>query len=135
LNDTRKKVSQTFENVVAHGNRSLRIADLKRGGFIQGESLVVCMDGYAFSAIAGQGTYCVPRPAICLDENCPHSPNGLTDHVSCDWAGPYSAVEIGFPTSRPEPWSEWEEYWDGGDIYSGVPVDLVRNLIEEHGGE
>ena len=85
-----------------------------------------CEDGFEMSVIAGTTTYCTPRPGW-----------GQTPD---DYQGPYRAVEVGFPSERPEPWETWEEYCQDPEvptktIYGYVPVDLVRQLIETHGGE
>ncbi|MFJ6382712.1 hypothetical protein ACIQI7_22265 [Kitasatospora sp. NPDC092039] len=56
---------------------------------------------------------------------------------------PALTVEVGFPTLRPEPWERWREHLDPGadeddpteSVYLHVPVALVRDLIEAHGGE
>lgn len=77
-----------------------------------------CADGFRLSVIAGEGAYCAPRV---------HE-------------GPYSHVEVGFPTERPEPWTQWEAWCrepvdPTETIYTYVPVDAVRALIALHGGE
>ncbi|MFJ7275443.1 hypothetical protein [Kitasatospora sp. NPDC098663] len=60
---------------------------------------------------------------------------------------PAVALEVGFPTRRPEPWTRWREHLEPGadedkdedepieSVYLHVPVALVRDLIEAHGGE
>lgn len=70
---------------------------------------IVCRDGESFSVQANRFAYCTPR----ADE------------------GPYTHVEVGFPTCDMGP--EWEEYNDG-DIFAWVPVELVQEVIDEHGG-
>lgn len=77
-----------------------------------------CADGFTMSVIAGGGAYAIPR----------------------EGGGPYAAVEVGYPSGRPEPWSEWEEYAERADdptatVYGFVPVAMVEALIEAHGGE
>lgn len=74
-----------------------------------------CKDGYSISIQANRYTYCTPRR---------------------DEAWPYESVELGFPNMEDELISE---YADGpGDltktIYAYVPIDLVNELIEKHGG-
>jgi len=90
---------------------------------------VICKDGFRISVQASRYHYCLDalgyRPDF-LD----HAPATL----------PFTAVECGFPTERPEPWSTWEEYADDageptGTVYWFVPVSLVADLIERHGGE
>jgi len=81
---------------------------------------ITCADGTTLSVQASRIHYCSPK---------------------CD-QGPYKTVEVGFPSvTLPSSWEEvtlpssWEEYYDGLGVYCYVPVDLVREFIEEHGGE
>lgn len=92
------------------------------------DNSIVCVDGFKLSVIAGAGAYCSPRPSL-------HDGD-----VPVDFAGPFSQVEVGYPSERPEPWSEWERYCESpgsptDTVYGYVPVKLVRALIESHGGE
>ena len=79
---------------------------------------LVCADGFRLSVIAGGGAYSTPRDGA-----------------------PYVAVEVGFPSSRPEPWEGvWRAFAEDEDdptetVYGYVPVDLVEALIAAHGGE
>ena len=102
-----------LESVIAHGN-------MRQPGSVAHQN-IVCADGFMMSVIAGGGAYSSPR------YNDP---------------GPYSHVEVGFPSERPEPWDDmWEGYLDGGSIdptesvYPWVPIDDVRALVASHGGE
>ncbi|MFJ9841715.1 hypothetical protein ACIRYZ_14830 [Kitasatospora sp. NPDC101155] len=78
---------------------------------------IACADGFCLSVLA-------PTPADVL-------------------LLPAQTLEIGFPTRRPEPWDTWSTYLDPGSedddptesVYLNVPVALVRDLIEAHGGE
>ena len=50
--------------------------------------------------------------------------------------GPYSAVEVGYPSKRVE---KLMPYMDGEDtptkaVYAYVPLDLVERIIDDHGG-
>lgn len=122
--------------------------------------LIKCKDGVNLSVQAGAMLYCTPR----------------TDY------GPYSKVEVGFPSIRPP--DAWEEYYDGGgwqvtgiigtlarwlndrsmiwwgikesvrtkrinfslrhklslrdnatnSVYAWIPIELVNEFIESHGG-
>lgn len=88
---------------------------------------ILCVDGFSMSVIAGSGTYCAPRP-------------GQATGTPYDYEGPFAAVEVGYPSERPEPWSDWAEYCeDPGEptntVYGYVPVAMVRALIDLHGGE
>lgn len=83
-----------------------------------GSNHLRCADGFTLSVIAGAGAYATPR----------------------DGLGPYVAVEVGFPSGRPEPWSEWEGYAESPDdptdtVYGFVPVEMVEALLALHGGE
>lgn len=100
---------------------------ITKGTFVpaaQKENIVICADGFRMSVIANWGAYCRPRPE--------HSGSPQ---------GPFTHVEVGFPSVRPEPWSVWSEYCDNkeGDpcdtVYGYVPVYMVRALVELHGGE
>ena len=77
---------------------------------------IVCTDGTTLSVQASAGHYCTPR----------------------DSEGPYTAVEVGFPSAS---WPEAAEYKEGGDsiddsqtVFAYVPVELVEAYIEAHGG-
>ena len=78
-----------------------------------------CTDGTTLSVQASRFHYCRPR----------------------DDYGPYEAVEVGFPSVEPP--ESWAQYFDGdwenddrtGSVYGWVPVELVREFIQAHGGE
>ena len=74
---------------------------------------IKCADGTELSVQASSFHYCTPR-------------------LDC---GPYTEVEVGFPTSPPP--ASWEPYADGPnpDVWGCVPVELVRQFIDNHGGE
>jgi len=81
-------------------------------------STVECLDGFTMSVQASEFHHCTPRESgLPLSE--------------------YSTVEVGFPSERPEPWSEWEQYADAPEdptetVYSWVPIDMVKALVESH---
>jgi len=128
-------MSSKLGSIVATGNRGHRKP---------GDGMIVCADGFTVSVIAGGGTYCTPRPALCtcaynLDRESILIP-GIPGEVPHDYPGPFTAVEVGFPSTRPEPWDQWRLYAEEPDnpkstVYSYVPVDLVGALIASHGGE
>jgi hypothetical protein len=98
-----------------------RIETGGRGGRVK------CRDGFSMSVIAGPRLWCHPRPG---DMYGPPE----------DFPGPYNQVEVGYPTEKPEPWEQWEPYQMVGEtpedgVYGYVPVNLVRELVELHGGE
>ena len=55
--------------------------------------------------------------------------------------GPYVTVEVGYPSVDPP--ESWRDYIDGdwdtddrtGTVYGYVPVGMVREFVELHGGE
>lgn len=116
----------TLDDIVQRGNRRVRLSLDGRPAITTEKNVIRCADGFAVSVIAGWGTYCRPRP-------------GWGDVDLC-YAGPYTHVEVGFPTVRPEPWDQWVQYCDNpgcptDTVYDSVPVPLVRALIAAHGGE
>jgi hypothetical protein len=79
---------------------------------------VECADGFSVSVQASQFHYCTPR----------------------EDGGPWTHVELGFPSARPEPWRKWRKYAEDADrptdtVYAYVPVQMVIDLITSHGGE
>ena len=73
---------------------------------------IKCADGTELSVQASSIHYCTPR----LDY------------------GPYTSLEVGFPTSPPP--DSWDDYSDGfGDVWGYVPIEMVRQFIDNHGGE
>lgn len=126
-----------LERIIATGNRG--------HGHPNGVNHIRCVDGFTVSVIAGGGTYCTPRPALCIHGVVPDAdPAPVVDSIlgdaSCDFPGPYTAVEVGYPSELPEPWEEWSSYAEAPDaatstVYAWVPVDLVRALLAAHGGE
>ena len=79
---------------------------------------IECADGFSLSVQAGWGLYSTPY----------------------EDAGPWTAVEVGYPSARPEPWdTEWVEFAEDpnnpeGTVYARVPLSMVECLIEKHGG-
>lgn len=77
---------------------------------------VICADGFSMSVQASNGHYCTPR----------------------DDSGPWSTVEVGYPSERVEAFmpyidgdpegTEWET------VYGYVPVGVVADVIVQHGG-
>jgi hypothetical protein len=75
---------------------------------------IECADGFTMSVQADEFTYCTPR----------------------DNVGPWSKVEIGFPSERVEEFMEWAENDDKPTetVYGWVPLEVVAEVIEDHGG-
>lgn len=135
-----------FDRAVQHGTESpfdeiySNSKDLLNGGtpFVR-EGVAPqefrCADGFGFSLMAGPAGYCTPRVApVWLTTPMSHNID-----LQPNYPGPYSAVEVGFPTERPEPWDEWVQYCEDEDdptetVYAYVPVEMVRALIDSHGG-
>lgn len=87
-----------------------------------------CVDGFTVSVQAGTMHYCTGS-------------DGSRPYMFEELFLPFRTVEVGYPSSRPEPWEEvWKEYAEDPDkptetVYGYVPVEQVRALIESHGGE
>lgn len=116
-----------LDQIIATGNKPVLRQPYSE--YRRGENIIRCADGFQVSVIAGVHCYCTPRPDWPFE-------GGTTE----DYPGPYTEVEVGFPTVRPEPWESWTGYADDPDqptntIYSFVPVGLVRDLVAAHGGE
>lgn len=95
--------------------RGTRGPDYKSTGV---DNNIRCVDGFKMSVIAGGGAYASPR----------------------DERGPYDAVEVGFPTVRPEPWAEWQVFAESPadptqSVYGYVPIEMVEALVALHGGD
>lgn len=75
---------------------------------------VVCADGFTMSVQAHDGAYCYPRVN-----------NGF-----------YQEVEIGFPSLVEGGILAYAEEPENPTrtVYAYVPVDLVRHVIDRHGG-
>lgn len=73
-----------------------------------------CVDGLKLSMQASKFHYCTPR----------------------DNYGPWSAVEIGFPTLTIPELLEYAEDADNptDTVYANVPLTLLAKIIDDHGG-
>jgi hypothetical protein len=75
---------------------------------------IICNDGTTLSVQVGSSLYCTPR----------------------DNKGPWTHVEVGYPTAIPP--DTWLEYADSdginSDVFGYVPVELVETYIASHGG-
>lgn len=82
--------------------------------FLKIRDRIICGDGLELSVQASEYAYCSPR----------------------DNYGPYSAVEVGFPSEEIPEIMEWAE--GAGKptetIYGWVPVEIVDSVISAHGG-
>jgi len=75
---------------------------------------IVCADGFTVSVQASTSHYCTPR----------------------DNDGPYSEVELGYPSEPVEAWMEYAEHSDRPTmtVYGYVPIEVVEVVLEYHGG-
>ena len=75
---------------------------------------VVCRDGFSLSVQATHGAYCSPRTN----------------------RGPWDQVEVGYPSAMPELIMDYAEDPDRptDTVYGYVPVALINQLIDLHGG-
>ena len=76
-----------------------------------------CNDGFSMSVQAHEYNYCSPR----------------VDPADTDY---YFEVEVGFPSEREELLMEYVEDYDNPTetVYGYVPVEVVQEVIEKHGG-
>ena len=73
-----------------------------------------CMDGFNISIQANRYAYCEPRK---------------------NEAWPYTKVELGYPSKLDDLIDEYAEDPDTTEtVYGYVPIDVVNQLIEKHGG-
>ena len=103
---------------------------------------VFCKDGYSVSIQASEYHCCEPEYS-----QIPPKKNGRwliyngffgdeprETFFSSDYI-PYKSVELGYPSERDELINEYGDRDDFPDaIYAYVPVEVVEQLIEKHGG-
>lgn len=75
---------------------------------------IQCADGLELSVQASTTHYCSPRDSV----------------------GPWTAVEVGFPTERVEELMEYAENPNDptDTVYGWVPVAVIEAIVEKHGG-
>lgn len=75
---------------------------------------ITCKDGFSLSVQATHGAYCSPRQNI----------------------GPWHSVEVGYPSAAPELIMSYAERPEcpTETVYGYVPIELVEQLINQHGG-
>ena len=96
----------TFKKVPLKGGDTYQIKEL--------HDHIFCADGTKVSVQASHTHYCTPR----------------------NDTGPYTRLEVGYPSADPP--EAWAKYADGeypSDVYGYVPVAMIREFIEAHGGE
>jgi hypothetical protein len=75
---------------------------------------ITCASGLTLSAQASVTHYCEPRDSV----------------------GPWTAVEIGFPSERVEEFMDYAENPETptDSVYGWVPVEVVEAVVNSHGG-
>ena len=75
---------------------------------------IECKDGFSISVQANDSAYCTPRR---------------------NKAWPYSNVELGYPSKLDDLIEDYsEEPGTTRTVYGYVPIEIVNQLIEKHGG-
>ena len=84
------------------------------GEWVRNREAIKCVDGFSMSVQASKSHYCTPR----------------------DNFGPYSKVEVGFPSERVEEFMPFAEDANSptNTVYAWVPIEIVEQVIESHGG-
>ena len=103
---------------------------------------IVCNDGYSVSVQASEYMYCEPRYTQWKNEDGWQvingdywSSSGTPRNFETDHFTPYESVELGFPSEADELIYEYAEDDDyTSTVYGHVPVKIVEQLIEKHGG-
>lgn len=59
--------------------------------------------------------------------------------VECSYAGPFTELEVGYMSERPEPWEAWAPFsqtdsWEEA-VFPYVPIEMLFELVLLHGGE
>lgn len=75
---------------------------------------IICNDGFKMSVQGSRGHYCKPR------HNEPY----------------YSEMEVGYPSEVEESILEYAENVGNptDSVYGWVPVEIIQNIIDKHGG-
>jgi len=75
---------------------------------------IECADGFTMSVQAREQAYCEPRTN----------------------KGPWTAVEVGFPSEKEQLLMEWAEQPDRptDTVYGWVPVEVINEVIAKRGG-
>ena len=97
----------------------MNIQDFLKETFIEKNGMVIrqpieCADGFSVSVQASSFHYCSPRTN--------------TDS--------YSSVELGYPSEADDLIMEYAKEQDNPTetVYGWVPIEIVQQLIEKHGG-
>ena len=111
-------------------------------GFQKVRPRIVCNDGFSVSVQASEHTYCEPRYTQWQNEDGWQVINGnyyssskIPRNFRTDRFTPYESVELGYPSEADELIYDYVEGNDyTGTVYGYVPVKIVEQLIEKHGG-
>lgn len=103
---------------------------------------IVCNDGYSVSVQASEHMYCEPRYTQWQNDDGWQVingnylwPNDATRNFETDHFTPYESVELGYPSEADELIYDYAEDNDyTSTVYGCVPVKIVEQLIEKHGG-
>lgn len=103
---------------------------------------IVCNDGYSISVQASEYMYCEPRYTQWQNDDSWQvingdywSSSGTPRNFETDRFTPYDSVELGYPSQEDElinDFAEGDDYTD--TVYGNVPVKIVEQFIEKHGG-
>jgi hypothetical protein len=106
MSDTEKKLQDHLA--------SATVVTFSGGRFRNAVPRIVCGDGTTLSVQAGSYLYCIPR----------------TDE------GPWSAVEVGYPSRSLEGLLEYAEDLNRpcDTVYARVPMDVLAQVIDQCGG-
>ncbi len=105
-----------MDKVNEYLRRTRKVITLSNGYMVEEcRPKLFCKDGFSVSVQASSFHYCCPR---------------------VDGAERYEAVELGFPSDEDPIIMDYaEDYSDPtGTVYGFVPVSVVNELIEKHGG-
>lgn len=91
--------------------------ELVYGGVYVLSPHIFCEDGFEMSVQAGSGSYSAPREDL--------------------ESGEYTACEVSFPNRKEEllmPYAEEDPETPTDSVYAYVPVEVIEQIIEKHGG-
>lgn len=93
---------------------------------------------YLTSTFEPHNPYCVRKPIVCAD-GFKVSVQGGTEFHYCIpryHCNEYESVELGFPTMKDDLIMEYAENESipTRTVYGWVPIEVVEQLVEKHGG-
>lgn len=98
------------------------IGEIDKGMPTMRTRIVLC-DGNSVSIQASETHYCYPRKTWHIEE-------------LKGFDVPYYEYEIGFPTFKAKEWMQFAEQPDEPTetVYGYVPVEVIQDVIDQHGG-